>query len=179
MRSVGLPTAHALPGWGTSQTVDIGAQEPARDGEVEEQFRSLLEGLRTTLPGVQLITAFLLTLPLYERFADLVRAERVAYYVAFGSALVSSLLLMAPSSHQRVRGRGGSVARHSRRHLMVAVRLTIVGSALFAVALTASAFLVSSLVLGTGSAIAVTVGVGLVGAWSWFYLPLVTFRRDG
>ena len=145
---------------------------------VEKEFRSLLEGLRTTLPGVQLISAFLLTLPLYDRFDDLVRAERAAYYIAFGSALLSSLLLMAPSSHQRVRAHAGSVARHSRRHLMVAIRLTVVGSALFAVALTASAFLVSSLVLGTPIAIGVTVVVGATGAWSWFYLPLVTFAHD-
>jgi hypothetical protein len=153
--------------------------KPAGHMEVEKEFRSLLEGLRTTLPGVQLITAFLLTLPLYERFEQLVRAERVAYYVAFGSALVSSVLLMAPSSHQRLRAHGGTVARHSRRHLAVAIRLTVVGSALFAVALTASAFLVSSLVLGTPIAVAVTVVVAAVEAWSWFYLPLVVFRHDG
>jgi hypothetical protein len=146
---------------------------------VDEEFRALLEGLRTTLPGVQLITAFLLTLPLYDRFQDLVHAERAAYYVAFGSALASSLLLMAPSSHQRLRANGGRVARHSKHHLDVAVRLTVVGSALFAVALTASAYLVASLVLGTPTAVVVTVIVGAVGVWSWFYLPLVTFERDG
>ncbi len=146
--------------------------------DVERQFRSLLEGLRTTLPGVQLISAFLLILPLYDRFADFTRAERVAYYIAFVSALVSSLLLMAPSSHQRLRAHAGRVARHSQRHLVVAVRLTVIGSALFAIALTASAFLVSSLVLGTPAAIGVTAVVGSVGAWSWFYLPLVSFERD-
>jgi hypothetical protein len=151
---------------------------PEQHLDVEREFRSLLEGLRTTLPGVQFITAFLLTIPLYERFADLVRAERVAYYIAFGSALSSSLLLMAPSSHQRIRAQDGRVARHSRRHLEVAVRLTVVGSALFAVALTASAFRVSSFVLGTPIAIGVTAFVAAVGAWSWFYLPLVTFARD-
>ena len=70
------------------------------------------------------------------------------------------------------------MARRSRRHLDVAVRLTIVGSGLFAVALTASAFLVSSLVLGTPAAIAVTTAVAVLGAWSWFYLPYVSFARD-
>lgn len=145
---------------------------------VDRQFRSLLEGLRTTLPGVQLITAFLLTLPLYDRFEDLDHPERVAYYVAFASALVSSLLLMAPSSHQRLRAERGDVTRHSPRHLAVAVRLTVAGSFLFALALTAVSFLVSSLVLGTGPAIGITVTVAAVNAWSWFYLPLVTFERE-
>jgi hypothetical protein len=162
---------------GTGSVVDH--DERTDDQDVDEEFRALLEGLRTTLPGVQLIAAFLLTLPLYERFADLVHAERVAYYVAFGSALASSLLLMAPSSHQRVRAKGGrNVARHSPRHLAVAVQLTVVGSLLFALALTASAFLVSSLVLGTPTAVGVALAVAALCAWSWFYLPLVSFERD-
>jgi hypothetical protein len=155
---------------------------PARDAEpdasdVEQEFLSLLEGLRVTLPGVQLITAFLLTVPLYDRYPDLQRFERVAYYVAFGCALAASVLLTAPSSHQRLRAHGGKVARHSARHLEVAVRLTVAGSALFGVALTAVAYVVASLVLSTAAAVVFTLTMGLVLAWSWFYLPLVTFRK--
>jgi cobalamin synthase len=147
------------------------------DGQVEEEFRSLLEGLRTTLPGAQIITAFLLTLPFYERFGALDQRERVAYYIAFVAALVSSLLLMAPSSHQRLRS-GEGVARQHRRHLDVAVRITIVGTVGFVVAVTSAAFLVSSLVLSTPAAVAITGAVLLTAAWSWFYLPLVSFRGE-
>jgi hypothetical protein len=159
----------------------MGAPDLDRDrtDNVDDQFRALLEGLRVTLPGVQLITAFLLTLPLQSSFSELVRAERVAYYVAFGAALLGSVLLMAPSSHQRVRANDvGSVARRSSHHLAVAVRLTIAGSALFALALVAVAYLVSSLVLGTGIAVGVTATVAVVCLWSWFYVPMVSFRSD-
>jgi hypothetical protein len=145
--------------------------------QVEEEFRSLMEGLRTTLPGVQLATAFLLTLPLYDKYDSLVHSERLAHYIAFGSALVSSLLLTAPSSHQRLRGRDG-VARHNRRHLDAAVKITIAGSALFAVTITAVAYLVASVVLTTPIAVALTALVALTCLWSWYYLPLVSFRRD-
>lgn len=159
------------------------APEPAAAPDhampVDDQFRSLLEGLRTTLPGVQLIAAFLLTVPFYDHWDDLVHAERLAYYIAFGSALVSSLLLMAPSSHQRLRADStGGVARRSSRHLAVAVRLTIVGTALFAVAITAVAYLVASFVLGVVAAVVSAVVIGAVAAWSWFYVPLVDFERD-
>ena len=147
------------------------------ESDVEKEFLSLLDGLRVTLPGVQLITAFLLTVPLYDRFPDLQRTERVAYYIAFGCGLASSVLLTAPSSHQRLRAHGGRVARHSPHHQEVAVRLTIAGSVLFGVALTAVAYVVSSLVLTTPVAVVFTVTMGLVLAWSWFYLPLVTFRK--
>ncbi len=144
---------------------------------VDAQFRSLQEGLRTTLPGVQLITAFLLTLPLYDKFDDLVTAERVAYYTAFVSALSGSLLLMAPSAHQRLRADDG-VARESRRHLAIAVRITVVGTVALLVAIAAVAFLVSSLVLNTPVAIALTATIAALGGWSWFYLPLVDFEQD-
>ncbi len=114
--------------------------------------------------GVQLITAFLLTLPLYDKFDELVRSERVAYYVAFVTALVSSLLLMAPSSHQRLRS-GDGVARRHRRHLRdrgaphrgghrrVRRRCR-----------RRSAYLVSSVVLGTPAAVGVTAIVAGGGA---------------
>src|SRR3546814_21163341 len=106
-----------------------GGQAPP---DVDDQFRSLLEGLRTTLPGVQLITAFLLTLPLYDSFADLDRDERVAYYIAFVTALLGTLLLMAPSSHQRLRSHDSSgIARRSTRPLKVAVRLSGIGTLAF------------------------------------------------
>lgn len=159
----------------------MGAPDLDRDrtDNVDDQFRALLEGLRVTLPGVQLITAFLLTVPLQSSFDELVRSERVAYYVAFGAALLGSVLLMAPSSHQRVRANDvGRVARRSSHHLAVAVRLTVAGSALFALSLVAVAYLVSSLVLGTGIAVGVTISVAVVCLWSWFYVPMVTFRDD-
>lgn len=153
--------------------------DPASDDsdQVEDEFRSLLEGLRTTLPGVQLVTAFLLTVPLYDKYDQLGHSERVAYYVAFGTALVASVLLTAPSSHQRLRAEHG-VSRRHRHHLDVAVHLTVLGSVLFAVALTAVAFLVSSVVVGSTWALVVTAGIALTLGWSWYYLPLVAFRRD-
>lgn len=154
-------------------------QQERHLNDTEDQFRSLLEGLRTTLPGVQLIAAFLLTVPFYDHWEGLARNERIAYYLAFGSALVSSLLLMAPSSHQRLRAEAsGGVTRRSPRHLQVAVRLTVAGTILFAVAITAVAYLVASFVLGTIAAVVAATVVGAVGAWSWFYVPMVDFERD-
>lgn len=146
------------------------------DDTVDDEFRALLEGLRTTLPGIQIVTAFLLIMPFQAAFTDLSRAERVSYYVSFTSALLASVLLMAPSSHQRLRAvSDGTVARRTPRHLAVAIRLTVVGSALYAVALGAVAYLVASILLDTTIAAALTAVIALVCAWSWFYLPLVRF----
>jgi hypothetical protein len=150
---------------------------PAEQERAEDEFRSLMEGLRTTLPGAQLVTAFLLTVPLYEKWDQLIRQERVAYYVAFVCAVLATLLLMAPPSHQRVRTRDG-VARRHRRHVKAAAHIAVAGSLLFGAAIVAVAFLVVSFVLGTALAVAVSVVVAGAWLWSWYYLPLVSFEKD-
>lgn len=146
--------------------------------EVDDQFRALMEGLRTTLPGVQVLFAFLLALPLQASFANLEGTQIWAYYIAFATAAISSLLLIAPSVHQRVRSVRSGVRRRHLRHVIVAVWLTIVGSITFLISMVASVYLVTELVLRTtwaSVAVAVTLGLGL---WSWFYLPLFSFARD-
>ena len=150
--------------------------KPEED-DVDDQFRSLMEGLRTTLPGVQVLFAFLLVLPLQGEFTGIDDAEKIAYYVAFFGSAMASVLLIAPSAHQRLRVPITGVERRSKRHLRVAVQLGIAGTIFFAVALAAAVFLISSLTLTDSFAIAATVAVAGVTTWSWFYLPLVAFTR--
>lgn len=145
--------------------------------DVDDQFRAILEGLRTTLPGVQVLFAFLLTLPLQSAFDGIRDMERYAYYVAFFGSAVSSVLFIAPSAHQRLRAPITGVGRRSERHLQTTVKLTIAGTAIFAISLTASVFLISTLVLTDSSAVAAAVAVAALIVWSWFFIPLVTFQR--
>lgn len=147
------------------------------DNDVDDQFRALLEGLRTTLPGVQVLFAFLLTLPLQAAFVEIRDMERVAYYIAFFGSAMASVLLIAPSAHQRLRAPVSGVERKSERHLRITVLITIAGTVIFAIALTAAVFLISTLVLTDSVAVAATIAVMAVIAWSWFYMPLVTFRN--
>lgn len=148
------------------------------DDEVDDIFRALLEGLRTTLPGVQVLFAFLLILPFRSEFAELSGAERIVFYVAFAASAVSSVLLIAPSVHQRVRAPISGVRRRTRRHVLVAVRMAIVGTATAATAVVAVSYLVSSLVFGTVAAAGAALVVAAITVWSWFVVPLVDFARD-
>jgi hypothetical protein len=146
--------------------------------DVDDEFRSILEGLRTTLPGVQVLFAFLLILPLQSAFTEIGDMGQIAYYVAFFGSAMASVLLIAPSAHQRLRAPFSGVERRSRRHLRVTISMTIAGTIIFAIALAAAVLLISTLVLPTDTiAIAVTAAVAAVIAWSWFYVPLVTFQR--
>jgi TctA family transporter len=151
---------------------------PNSQEEVDDQFRALLEGLRTTLPGVQVLFAFLLVFPFYDRFETLSAVEQALYYVALLSSATSSILLIAPSVHQRLRTPVDGVPRRSPLHVLRAAQLSTAGTNIFVIALISAVYLVASLGLGATIAAFAAVLVAMVVGWSWFYIPLVQFRRE-
>ncbi|MGD2043468.1 MAG: DUF6328 family protein [Acidimicrobiia bacterium] len=150
---------------------------PPSDDEVDDQFRALMEGLRTTIPGVMVLFSFLLVLPLQASFGDISDPNTIVFYIAFASAALSSVLLIAPSVHQRVRGPITGIKRTTWSHVMYATKLAIGGTVAFLVSIAAVVYLVSSLVFTDWLAIVATVVVATTAAWAWFYLPLVRFAR--
>lgn len=137
-----------------------------------------MEGLRTTIPGVMVLFSFLLILPLQASFSDVSDPNTIVFYVAFASAALSSVLLIAPSVHQRVRAPISGIKRHSRSHVMYATKVALAGTVIFLVAIAAVVYLVTSFVFSDPLAVAATVVVTVVACWAWFYLPLVKFTRD-
>lgn len=150
----------------------------ASDEEVDNQFRAVLEGLRTTIPGVMVLFSFLLLLPLQTSFGDLSDVNALIFYVAFTSAAVSSVLLIAPSVHQRVRAPISGIKRRTASHVMFATKVALAGTVTFLVSIMAVVYLVTSLVFNDVFAVAATVITTLIASWAWFYLPLVTFNKD-
>jgi hypothetical protein len=160
-----------------SESEDFARQEHSAE-EVDDQFRALMEGLRTTIPGVMVLFSFLLVLPLQSAFPEISLLNTIVFYVAFGSAALASILLIAPSVHQRVRAPISGIKRRTWSHVLYATKLAIAGTVAFMVAITAVVYLVSSLVYNDPLAIGATVVVATVASWAWFYLPLVRFRQD-
>lgn len=148
------------------------------DNPVDEEFRTLLEGLRTSIPAVAVLFSFLLTLPLQATFADTRAVERIAFYVAFISATLAMVLLVAPSAHQRVRAPITGIPRRSPQDVAAATWLTIAGTVSFAISVGAATYLVSTLVFEDVTAVIVTAIIVAVTSWSWFYMPLITFSKD-
>ena len=143
----------------------------ATDDEQRERYRELLEELRTLLPGVQVLFAFLLTAPFAQRFTQLDAVGLRAYGVALVAAAAAAILFLTPTSHHRV---GPSGIRHHR--LRLAIRTTIAGLALLAIAMTAAIFVITRFIYGAGSvAIAVFVAGEIVVLW--YAIPLVERLR--
>ena len=147
------------------------------DMSADDQFRALMEGLRTTIPGVTVLFGFLLALPFQSDFGEIAALDRFTYAVAFLSTAVAAILLIAPSVHQRVRGLITGIPRRSAEHVTAATALTVAGTVSFLVAIVASTYLVASVRLGSVGAGIVLALTALLATWSWFYLPLVTFKK--
>ena len=155
---------------------DFGHKSITAD-QLDDQFRSLLEGLRTTLPGVQVLFAFLLTLTLLPAFDQLTTPERWAFGIAFFGSALASVLLIAPSVHQRVRAPTTGIRRRDPGHVTAAVRLAITGTVAFIVALVAAVHHISSLIMPVPYlTVVATSSIAGIAGWAWFYMPLVHFR---
>jgi hypothetical protein len=132
----------------------------------EEQFTDMLQQLRVVQTGVQILSAFLLTLPFTERFSHLDTAGTSLYTVSLVTAAISTTLLIAPVSYrQRVGGRDlANVVRVASR-LAQGGMLALMVAAVSAVTLAVRVALGSSWAAALGAAVA----VGYLA--SWYLLP--------
>lgn len=141
---------------------------------VDRELIELLNELRVAIPGVQVLFAFLLTVPLSDRFGDLDTRQHAMYFTAFAATTAASIALMAPTAYHRLRFRQGD----KERMLRTGNRSAIIGTVLLAIAMTSAALLVGDLSYGpvAGAVFAVAVAALLAG-W-WFALPLLRRTRD-
>jgi predicted membrane channel-forming protein YqfA (hemolysin III family) len=143
--------------------MDEQAIRKKRDRELIE----LLNELRVALPGAQVLFAFLLVVPFSSRF-DVDDTEKAAYVVALLATLAGTILLIAPSAYHRLRWR----EKNKERMLRTANWLAVGGLVAIAIAMTASVFLVTDVLLSRRAASIFTVIAGLAFALVWFALPL-------
>lgn len=152
-----------------------GTKSESRAEEIDDQFRALMEGLRTSIPGVVVLFSFLLVLPLQSTFAEIKTSNTVVYYTAFSSAALAAVLLIAPSVHQRIRAPISGIQRRTLSHVMFATKLAIAGTVFFLISISAVVYLVSSLVFTNFAAAVASVIITAVSVWAWVYVPLFRF----
>ena len=139
------------------------ARSESEEQRLDRNWSSLLQELRVTQTGVQLLTGFLLTLPFQSRFADLGAGLHRVYLATVVSSLAATVLLVAPVGMHRMLFR-----QHKLRTLVSAAhRFAYVGLLLLGTALTGVAVVVFGAVLGTTAAVlagAVT-ATAMLAAW--------------
>ena len=141
--------------------------ERAEDAQ-RDRYRELLEELRTVLPGVQVLLAFLLTAPFATRFDHLDRLGRDVFAAALLGTALAATALMAPTAYHRLARRQDRAER-----LRIAVRLAVTGMALLAASVAAAVFVVARFVYHDGRVGLVFGAITALGALClWFALPL-------
>ena len=154
----------------------VGEPESAEDRQERSarEVVELLQELRIVLPGVQILFAFLLTVPFAQRFTELTGLQRNVFFATLLCTAAATALLIAPSAHHRMLFRQG--AREHR--LRVGNLLTIFGLIFLVPAMVGVIFVITDLMFGLMGAVAVTVLMALVFGLLWFALPL-WYRRNG
>lgn len=129
--------------------------------------------MRVTQTGVQLLTAFLLSLPLQQRFPSLARYQHGLYLFAVVLSVSATGFLVAPVAMHRVVFR-----RHERDRLVrVSDRAAQVGLVLLALAVAdVVAFIFGVVINETAAAVAAASTLGLLGIL-WWLVPRTLLRR--
>jgi hypothetical protein len=137
---------------------------------LDRNWSSLLQELRVTQTGVQLLTGFLLTLPFQQRFTQLDGFMRGVYLVTVACSIGATVLLVAPVGMHRVLFR-----RHRLDAIVSAGHASaIAGLALLGIALAGVAIVIFDTVAGrTGGWIAgACTLVAVITFWLLVPLPL-------
>jgi Family of unknown function (DUF6328) len=147
--------------------------ETGRDETEEERahrnLSDLLQELRVALPGVQVLFAFLLTVPFTQRFDSLTEFQKKLYFGVLISVALATVLLVAPTAGHRI------LFRRQQKEFIVTLsnRLALVGLFLLAVAMCGAIALISDFIFGATTAIISTAVMASAFIGFWFTGPII------
>jgi Family of unknown function (DUF6328) len=139
------------------------------------QLIELLQELRVALPGVQVLFAFLLTVPFTQGWGRVTGFQQDVYFVSLLCSAAASAFLIAPSAIHRLDFEQGD----KPRIVQVSNVLTIVGLTFLALAIVGVVCLVTDVLYGRSATVAYTFAVAVLFVVLWYTIPLVMRIRGG
>lgn len=139
---------------------------------IDRNWDELLQEIRVTETGVQILTGFLLTVPFSYRFETLDEFQRDTYLVVLSGAILTTALVVAPVAFHRV------LFRHRARPWLVtaANRCALAGLVVLAATISGALFLVFDVVAGRGTAVVALVVAATSFVIGWGLIPLRMLR---
>ena len=141
---------------------------------VDRELIELLNGLRVILPGVQVLLAFLLTVPFSSGYAKSTSTQRLLFFVTVLATVGAIAALTMPAAYHRIRFREGD----KERMLLLSNVFAVAGLGLLAVATSMVVLLVTDVLYGMAVAVPVSIGVLALLGGTWFAVPLWRKLRD-
>jgi membrane-bound acyltransferase YfiQ involved in biofilm formation len=148
------------------------AEEPQRTEEeqarLNRQMTELLNELRVAMPGVQVLFAFLLTVPFQQRFQDVDDFQRDVYFVTLLAAMTATAFLIAPSAYHRIAFR-----MHEKPEIIrLGTVQFVVALVALAIAMNGAVLLVTDFIFHPTTVIVTLLITGSLFAWLWFGIGL-------
>jgi hypothetical protein len=146
---------------------DSGRRE-TEDERADRNLSDLLQELRVALPGVQVLFAFLLTVPFSQRFTQLSKFQEWLYFGVMITVALATVMLVAPTAGHRI------LFRRQEKEFIVTLSntLALVGLLLLAIAMTGAIALISDFIFGTTTAVISTVVMAAAFLGFWFFGPI-------
>ena len=167
-----MATKGSRPG-GRDAGTGIDDESPA--ARAARNFIELLQGFRVAVTGVQVLFAFLLTVPFAPGFAKVAVTDRWLFYVALIGAALASMFFIAPVAQHRIlfrQGRKETLVKRSNRY-------GLFGTVALAVSMTAATLMVVDYLFSSALAIGTAAGAALLASWLWFIEPALDRRSHG
>lgn len=140
----------------------------SREQRLDRNLIELLNELRVTGTGIQVLLAFLLVVPFNTGYRHTSQFDRTVYYISLIAIAGAAVLLIAPSVHHRL-----LFHHHERPYIIgMANTMAIAGITLLAIGMVAILTLISNFVFGTTVAIVAAILAATVVAGLWFVIPL-------
>jgi hypothetical protein len=153
-----------------------GARPPEAESEAARLARNwdeLLSELRVAQAGVQILFAFLLTLPFSARWDAVNAFQRGVYLATLLLVALASALLIGPVAYHRM------VFRRQAKPMLVDAANTMAMGGLVALGLAVNlaVLLVVDVVVGGLATGLIVVGTASVFGWLWLLMPALARRR--
>jgi Family of unknown function (DUF6328) len=150
------------------EPVDSGRHE-TEEQRADRNLSDLLQELRVALPGVQVLFAFLLTVPFTQRFNELSKFQEWLYLGVLISVALATVMLVAPTAGHRI------LFRRQQKEFIVTLsnRLALIGLLLLAVSMCGAIALISDFLFGSVTAIITTAVMAAAFAGFWFTGPII------
>ena len=156
------------------QRWDEDARNESETERLDRNWNSLLQELRVTQTGAQLVTGFLLTLPFQQRFGLLSENVKHVYLATVACSIGATLLLVAPVAMHRV------LFRQRRLVTLVSVthRCAITGVALLGLAMVGVTIVIFDAVAGSPAGWVAGACAAAAIAALWIAWPIVQRVTD-
>jgi cobalamin synthase len=143
------------------------------EDRTDRQMTELLQELRIALPGVQILFAFLLTVPFAQGFERVTDFQRDLFFAVLLATVASTACFIAPTVTHRLR------FHHRDRAYVIesSNRLLIWGLGFLALAIIGAVTLITDFIFGLRGQWIWPLLVALLIAGLWFVRPIVRTLR--